>query len=128
MEGLTRTEEAMLQQRLQKRQVKEFMNTPYANFTKPRPILPIRRRGPFGGKNEIEGKEKLTASETSQIFGNVVDHCFNACIDDFTSKTLSSRENGCITRCVQKQMFSQQRLSERFQEHNAEMTAKMQQQ
>ncbi|CRK18510.1 hypothetical protein BN1708_000981 [Verticillium longisporum] len=88
MEGLTRTEEAMLQQRLQKRQVKEFMN----------------------------------------IFGNVVDHCFNACIDDFTSKTLSSRENGCITRCVQKQMFSRQRLSERFQEHNAEMTAKMQQQ
>ncbi|KAF3345748.1 hypothetical protein VdG2_05984 [Verticillium dahliae VDG2] len=113
MEGLTRTEEAMLQQRLQKRQVKEFMNSAAA--------------APFG-ENEIEEKKKLTASQTSQIFGNVVDHCFNACIDDFTSKTLSSRENGCITRCVQKQMFSQQRLSERFQEHNAEMTAKMQQQ
>ncbi|KAK2064221.1 hypothetical protein LY76DRAFT_587602 [Colletotrichum caudatum] len=67
-------------------------------------------------------------SLAQQLFGNLVDHCFTSCIDDFTSKSLSSRETGCITRCIQKQMFSQQRLSERFQEHNAQMTAQMQQQ
>ncbi|KAI1770411.1 mitochondrial intermembrane space translocase subunit [Hypoxylon cercidicola] len=53
------------------------------------------------------------------IFSNLVDHCFMSCIDDFTSKSLNGRESGCITRCVQKQMALSQRLSERFQEHNA---------
>jgi import inner membrane translocase subunit TIM9 len=47
-----------------------------------------------------------------------VDNCFNSCVDDFTSKALSGRENGCISRCVLKSMAGQQRLSERFAEHN----------
>ncbi|KAI0123886.1 hypothetical protein BJ170DRAFT_640869 [Xylariales sp. AK1849] len=58
-----------------------------------------------------------------QLFGNLVDHCFVSCIDDFTSKSLSTRETGCITRCVQKQMAQSQRLSERFAEHNAQLGA-----
>jgi mitochondrial import inner membrane translocase subunit TIM9 len=57
----------------------------------------------------------------AQFFGNMVDHCFVSCIDDFSSKALSGRESGCITRCVKKSMATQQRLSERFQEHNASM-------
>lgn len=65
----------------------------------------------------------LTWRENSQLFGNLVDHCFVSCIDDFTSKTLSGRETGCITRCVQKSMATSTRLSERFQEHNAQLTA-----
>jgi import inner membrane translocase subunit TIM9 len=48
-----------------------------------------------------------------------------SCIDDFTSKAVSSRENGCVARCVQKTMATQARLAERFQEHNAEMSSKM---
>lgn len=49
-----------------------------------------------------------------------------SCVDDFTSKSLSTRETGCITRCVQKQMALSQRLSERFGEHNAAMGAQPQ--
>jgi mitochondrial import inner membrane translocase subunit TIM9 len=63
------------------------------------------------------------ASPESQLFGNLVDHCFMACVDDFGSKALSGRETGCISRCVKKSMATQQRLSERFQEHNAQMGA-----
>lgn len=87
MDSLTRAEQNQLQQRLEKRQVKEFMS----------------------------------------LFGNLVDNCFSACVDDFTSKALSGRENGCLQRCVAKSMVTQGRLSERFGELNQAMTAEMQQ-
>ncbi|KAH7001989.1 Tim10/DDP family zinc finger-containing protein [Ilyonectria robusta] len=88
MDMLTANEQRMLEQRMQKRQVKEFM-------------------GAFGG---------------------LVEHCFMSCVDDFTSKAISSREGGCINRCVTKWMATQQRVSERFQEHNAQLSAQMQNQ
>ncbi|KAF1739069.1 Mitochondrial import inner membrane translocase subunit TIM9 [Beauveria bassiana] len=83
---LSTSEQRTLEQRMQKRQVKEFM-------------------GAFGG---------------------LVDHCFTSCVDDFTSKALSSRENGCINRCVLKWMATQQRVSDRFQEHNAQLSQQLQ--
>ncbi|KAI0480457.1 mitochondrial import inner membrane translocase subunit tim9 [Xylariaceae sp. FL0804] len=82
MDGLTNAENRELEQRMQKRQIKEFLG----------------------------------------LFSNLVDHCFMSCIDDFSSKALSGRESGCVSRCVQKHMAMTQRLSERFQEHNARMS------
>jgi import inner membrane translocase subunit TIM9 len=61
------------------------------------------------------------------MFSNMVDSCFVPCVDDFSSKALSGRETGCITRCVQKSMAATQRLSERFQENNAAMMNQQQQ-
>jgi import inner membrane translocase subunit TIM9 len=46
-------------------------------------------------------------------------------VDDFTSKAVSSRETGCLNRCVQKWMAAQQRLGDRFQEQNALMAQQM---
>ncbi|OAQ68082.1 Tim10/DDP family zinc finger containing protein [Pochonia chlamydosporia 170] len=86
MDMLTQAEQRTLEQRMQKRQVKEFM-------------------GAFGG---------------------LVEHCFTSCVDDFTSKAVSTKENGCINRCVMKWMATQQRVSDRFQEHNAQLTQQMQ--
>ncbi|KAG6001688.1 hypothetical protein E4U21_003919 [Claviceps maximensis] len=83
---LTQAEQRTLEQRMQKRQVKEFMSA----------------------------------------FGGLVEHCFTSCVDDFTSKAISTRENGCINRCVLKWMATQQRVSDRFQEHNAQLTQQMQ--
>ncbi|KAJ4391455.1 protein transporter tim9 [Gnomoniopsis sp. IMI 355080] len=83
--GLSQAEQRELEQRMQKRQVKEFVG----------------------------------------LFGNLVDHCFSSCVNDFTSKAVTERENGCVTRCVQKYMSTGQRLAERFQEHNADMATKM---
>ncbi|CAM1502967.1 Fc.00g077430.m01.CDS01 [Cosmosporella sp. VM-42] len=85
MDMLTANEQRMLEQRMQKRQVKEFM-------------------GAFGG---------------------LVEHCFMSCVDDFTSKAISTRESGCINRCVLKWMATQQRVSDRFQEHNAQLSQQM---
>ncbi|CAK7206757.1 protein transporter tim9 [Sporothrix eucalyptigena] len=77
---------------------------------------------------ELESRmQKRQVKEVLGFFSNIVDHCFTACIDDFTSKTVSTRESGCITRCVQKTLATQQRLSERFQENNLEMMQQQQQ-
>ncbi|KAI1348289.1 mitochondrial import inner membrane translocase subunit tim-9 [Xylaria sp. FL0043] len=65
--------------------------------------------------------QKRQIKEFLGLFSNLVDHCFMSCVDDFTSKSLSGRESGCVTRCVQKHMALSQRLSERFQEHNAQV-------
>ncbi|PSS03748.1 mitochondrial intermembrane space translocase subunit [Coniella lustricola] len=86
MDNLNAAETRTLEERLQKRQMKEFVS----------------------------------------LYSNLVDHCFASCVNDFTSKALSERENGCVSRCVQKFMASGQRLSERFQEHNVEQQAMQQ--
>ncbi|KAG9253859.1 mitochondrial import inner membrane translocase subunit tim-9 [Emericellopsis atlantica] len=62
--------------------------------------------------------QKRQVQEFMTAFGGLVDHCFVSCVDDFTSKALSTRETGCINRCVLKWMATQQRVSDRFQEHN----------
>ncbi|EJT81042.1 hypothetical protein GGTG_01030 [Gaeumannomyces tritici R3-111a-1] len=77
---------------------------------------------------ELETRmQKRQVKEFVGLFSNLVDHCFMSCIEDFTSKSLSSRETGCVARCVQKDMAAAQRLSERFQEHNAAQMANQQQ-
>ncbi|CAG9944678.1 hypothetical protein V2G26_020875 [Clonostachys chloroleuca] len=85
MDMLTQAEQRTLEQRMQKRQVKEFMGA----------------------------------------FGNLVEHCFDSCVDDFSSKALSSRETGCINRCVSKWLVAQRRVSDRFQEHNQQLAQQM---
>lgn len=56
-----------------------------------------------------------------QMYSNMVQKCFDDCVNDFTSKSLTSREEGCVKRCVDKQLKSNERLGQRFQEQNAAM-------
>jgi import inner membrane translocase subunit TIM9 len=55
------------------------------------------------------------------MYSNLVQRCFNDCVTDFTSKTLGSKEEGCVMRCVDKFLKSSERLGERFAEQNAAM-------
>ncbi|ETN43720.1 mitochondrial import inner membrane translocase subunit tim9 [Cyphellophora europaea CBS 101466] len=54
-------------------------------------------------------------------YSNLVQRCFEDCVNDFTTKSLISKEEGCVFRCVDKYMKGQTRLGERFQEMNATM-------
>ena len=58
----------------------------------------------------------------------MIDNCFSSCINDFTSKSLSGAETGCLNRCVLKTMATNTRLGERFAELTAVMNNQMQQQ
>jgi len=55
------------------------------------------------------------------MFSGLVDRCFDACIDDFTTKSLIPKETGCVSRCVQKFMAGSSRIGERFAEQQAQM-------
>jgi import inner membrane translocase subunit TIM9 len=55
------------------------------------------------------------------MYSNLVQRCFDDCVNSFESKSLTSREEGCIMRCVDKHLKGSQRLGDRFQEQNAAM-------
>jgi mitochondrial import inner membrane translocase subunit TIM9 len=55
------------------------------------------------------------------MFSSLVDRCFDHCIDDFTTKSLIAREQGCVSRCVQKFMAGSERIGQRFAEQQAQM-------
>ncbi|TGZ83052.1 putative mitochondrial intermembrane space translocase subunit Tim9 [Ascodesmis nigricans] len=55
------------------------------------------------------------------MYSNLVQNCFNDCINDFTSKAVSAKENSCVTNCATKFMKASERLGMRFQEANAAM-------
>jgi len=62
--------------------------------------------------NIVSRKPSLMRS--SQMYSKLVDKCFNDCVDDFTSKSVSSREEGCIMRCWDKNMKGQERIQQRL--------------
>lgn len=81
--------------------MKEFMNVRRASF-----------------------ESKYWASTTDmgwQMYSNLVQQCFDHCVNGFESKSLTSREESCVMRCVDKHMKGSQRLGDRFQEQNAAM-------
>ncbi|KAI9835079.1 MAG: protein transporter tim9 [Sarea resinae] len=81
MEGLNASEQRELESRMQRKQMKEFMN----------------------------------------MYSRLVQKCFDDCVNDFTTKSLPSKEEGCVMRCVDKYLKGSERLGQRFQEQNAAM-------
>jgi import inner membrane translocase subunit TIM9 len=55
------------------------------------------------------------------MYQNLVTKCFDDCINDFSTKSLGSKEENCIMRCVDKNMKASERLGNRFQEANTAM-------
>jgi len=79
------------------------------------------------GLNASEQRELGTRMERKQMkefmtmYQNLVQRCFDDCVDDFSSKSLGSKEENCVMRCVDKHLKGQERLGNRFQEQNAAM-------
>lgn len=65
--------------------------------------------------------EKKQIKDFMTMYSKLVQNCFDACVNDFTSKTLHSREENCVMRCIDKHQKSNERLSLRFQEKNTEL-------
>ncbi|KFY23246.1 hypothetical protein V493_05982 [Pseudogymnoascus sp. VKM F-4281 (FW-2241)] len=65
--------------------------------------------------------ERKQMKEFMNMFSGLVDRCFDSCIDDFTTKSLITRETGCVNRCVQKFMAGSERIGQRFSEQQAQM-------
>ncbi|OKL63410.1 Mitochondrial import inner membrane translocase subunit tim9 [Talaromyces atroroseus] len=65
--------------------------------------------------------ERKQMKEFMQMYSRLVQRCFDDCVNDFTTKSLIAREEGCVLRCVDKYLKGSARLGERFQEQNAAM-------
>jgi len=73
-------------------------------------------------QRELQGRlERKQMKDFMNMYSNLVQRCFNDCVSDFTSKSLASREEGCVMKCVDKFLKASERLGERFQEQNAQM-------
>jgi import inner membrane translocase subunit TIM9 len=55
------------------------------------------------------------------MYGRLVQNCFDSCVNDFTTKSLQAKEEGCVMRCVDKFMKGSERLGQRWQEQNQAM-------
>ncbi|KAB8237477.1 hypothetical protein ETB97_010124 [Aspergillus alliaceus] len=79
------------------------------------------------GLTASEQREFATRMERKQLkefmtmYSKLVQRCFDDCVNDFTTKSLISREETCTLRCVDKFLKGSARLNERFQEQNAAM-------
>ncbi|KAJ3383729.1 protein transporter tim9 [Lobulomyces angularis] len=69
--------------------------------------------------NLIQEKQ---VKDLMELYSGLVDSCVN----DFTSKALSSKEDKCVTKCIDKFVKHSERVGIRFAEQNVLMTEQMQ--
>lgn len=62
--------------------------------------------------------------EFLQLFNKISEQCFTACVNDFSSRKVSTEENNCSIACLTKHLQSTQRISRRFQEEFIEQQMK----
>ncbi|KAL7272677.1 protein transporter tim9 [Rhizina undulata] len=66
--------------------------------------------------------ERRQMKDFMQMYSNLVQsRCFDDCINDFTSKAVSTKEETCVSRCVDKFLKTSERLGQRFAEQNQAM-------
>ncbi|CAG8459844.1 1987_t:CDS:2 [Scutellospora calospora] len=87
----------------------------------------------FGMYNDAERQQIQKIIEQKQMrdflkfYTNLVDRCFNDCINDFTSKSLTSKEEKCISYCTDKFLKHNERVGQRFGELNQQLMQQQQQ-
>ncbi|KAJ1983619.1 protein transporter tim9 [Dimargaris verticillata] len=62
--------------------------------------------------------ERNQMRDFMRMYSSLVQRCFDSCVDDFTSKALSTKEDGCLMRCTEKFMKHSERVGQRFAELN----------
>lgn len=65
--------------------------------------------------------ERKQMKDFMRLYSSLVERCFADCVNDFTSATLSSKEETCVNKCAEKFMKHSERVGQRFQEQNAKL-------
>lgn len=69
--------------------------------------------------------EQKQMKDFMRLYSNLVERCFSDCVNDFTSASLTSKEETCIMKCSEKFLKHSERVGQRFQEQNAMLTQQM---
>ncbi|CDK24881.1 unnamed protein product [Kuraishia capsulata CBS 1993] len=75
----------------------------------------------LNGKEQQEFQkivEQKQMSDFMRLYTNLVDRCFNDCVNDFTSNKLTGKEESCLSKCAEKFLKHSERVGARFQEQN----------
>ncbi|PWN21491.1 putative TIM9-translocase of the mitochondrial inner membrane [Microstroma glucosiphilum] len=79
---------------------------------------------------EASAMEQIVARKQmrdfTKLYSGLVERCFGSCVDDFTSRALTTREEECVDKCTMKFLKHSERVGARFQEENAKMMAQQQ--
>ncbi|CAG8626282.1 12449_t:CDS:2 [Ambispora gerdemannii] len=65
--------------------------------------------------------EQKQMRDFMKFYTGLVERCFNDCVNDFTSKALTTKEETCVLRCTEKFIKYNERISLRFGELNQEL-------
>nr|CAG8597366.1 13796_t:CDS:2 [Entrophospora candida] len=65
--------------------------------------------------------EQKQVRDLMKFYTNLVERCFNDCINDFTSKALNTKEVTCVNRCAEKFLKHNDRVGQRWAELNQQM-------
>lgn len=69
--------------------------------------------------------EDKQMNDFMRLYTSLVDRCFNDCVNNFTSDTLTSQEEGCLNKCAAKFLKHSERVGQRFQEQNQQLMTQM---
>ncbi|PAA72033.1 hypothetical protein BOX15_Mlig025095g2 [Macrostomum lignano] len=70
-------------------------------------------------------EQELNRAQIREIFTSFNrshQRCFTDCVNKFDRRSVSDSEKNCVANCVAKYMNTTQRISMRFQEHQAMIT------
>lgn len=59
------------------------------------------------------------------FFNKLSQRCFDDCVSTFQSKSLTSKEEGCVHRCASKYFGANARMAMRFGEHSMQKVEQM---
>ncbi|CEG70578.1 hypothetical protein G6F70_009125 [Rhizopus microsporus] len=57
-----------------------------------------------------------------KLYSSLVQRCFDDCTNDFTTKSLNSKEESCVNKCADKFFKHSERVGARFAELSQNMT------
>lgn len=60
--------------------------------------------------------EQKQMKDFLKLYTGLVERCFESCCNDFTSKSLSTKEDACVSNCIQKFLKHSERVGARFGE------------
>eukprot|EP00160_Parvularia_atlantis_P020567 Unigene8584_Nuclearia_a/m.26286 Unigene8584_Nuclearia_a/g.26286 ORF Unigene8584_Nuclearia_a/g.26286 Unigene8584_Nuclearia_a/m.26286 type:complete len:101 (+) Unigene8584_Nuclearia_a:27-329(+) len=65
--------------------------------------------------------------DTMRLYNSLVERCFTDCALDFTTRSLTSKEEQCINKCADKFFRHSARVGQRFQEQQVILMQQQQQ-
>jgi import inner membrane translocase subunit TIM9 len=69
--------------------------------------------------------EVIQFKELLSTYNRLSESCFTDCVNDFTSRKVTRKEDECTTNCVEKYLKMTQRLAQRIQEHQTQQMEAM---